>query len=144
MNIEYANAFAETLYIVKCLPYNEQKKIPKKLVEYLDKNKNDKYQVKINPSISLQNQNILDITKALLKEIYIFYFASKNERDRITEEDSKYTNVENDIKNKDYNVDSLFNNEDMTEGNEDVLMIKYKESIFKKMINKIKSIFSRV
>ena len=70
------NAFAETLFIINCLPYNEQSKISKKFIEFLEENKNNDYVININPNIGLENQNLLEETKELLKEIYLSYFIS--------------------------------------------------------------------
>ena len=35
MNMTYNNAFAETLFIIKCLPDADQNKISKKLINFL-------------------------------------------------------------------------------------------------------------
>lgn len=148
MNINYNNAFAETLFIIKCLPYNEQNKISKKFVNFLEENKNDNYVVKINPNIGLQNQKLLEETKELLKEIYISYFISGEERKRIIQFDKYRDIVEEDLKNKEYNYDNIFKDKTSTisidkKEENSVAMVEYKESILKRFIEKIKCIFTK-
>lgn len=137
------NAFAETLFIIKCLPYNEQNKIPKKLIEFLDENKNDDYVVKINPNIELENQKLLKETKELLKEIYLSYFISNEEKNKILQNEEYRRIVEEDLKSKRYNSDDIFNkvkkqevvnSDKLTESN-NTSLIEYKESFFARFKN---------
>lgn len=139
------NALAETLFIIKCLPYNEQNKISKKFINFLEENKNDNYIVTINPNISLQNQELLQETKELLKEIYMSYFISKEEEKRIITYDNYKNMVEEDLKRKKYNYENIFKDKNIKvlQENKKVEIIEYKDSIFKRILNKLKSIFNK-
>lgn len=144
--MKYKNAFAEILFIIKCLPYNEQNKISKEFVEFLNENKNNDYVVNINPNIALQNQKLLEETKELLKEIYISYFISKEERKKILKYDNYRNIVEEDLKKRKYDYNNIFKNKTTDISSEKttnnvVEMIEYKESILKRVLNKIKAIF---
>lgn len=148
MNTTYNNAFAETLFIIRCLPYNEQSKISKKFIEFLDENKNDDFVITINPNISLQRQQLLEETKELLKEIYMSYFISEEKRKTILQYDRYRNIVEEDLKNQKYDYNNLFKNKTtdiLPEENtrNTVAIIEYKESILKKLLNKIKGIFKK-
>ncbi len=148
MNLTYNNAFAETLFIIKCLPYNEQNKISKKFINFLKENKNDNYVVNINPNISLQNQQLLEETKELLKEIYISYFISAEERKRIVRYDKYKDIVEEDLRNKKYNYDNIFKNKTVSISTDEkqeysVALIEYKEPLFKRIFDKIKNFFQK-
>ena len=148
MNITYNNAFAETLFIIKCLPYHEQNKISKKFINFLKENKNDNYVVNINPSISLQNQQLLEETKELLKEIYMSYFISAEERKRIVQYDKYKEIVEEDLRNKKYNYDNIFKNKTVNISTDEkqensVALIEYKEPFFKRIFDKIKNFFKK-
>ncbi len=144
MNLVYSNAFAETLFIIKCLPHNVQIKIPNDFISFLNDNKNNDYVISINPNIGLQNQNLLTETKELLKEIYLSYFISSEERNRISQYDNYRNAVEEDLKNKKYNND-IFDNKSTNVSASDCLentMVKSKEpSIFSRWLDKIKSLF---
>lgn len=139
------NALAETLFIIKCLPYNEQNKISKKFINFLKENKNDNYIVTINPNISLQNQELLQETKELLKEIYMSYFISKEEEKRIITYDNYKNMVEEDLKRKKYNYENIFKDKNIkvSQENKKVEIIEYKDSILKRILNKLKSIFNK-
>lgn len=148
MNITYNNAFAETLFIIKCLPYNEQNKISKKFINFLKENKNDNYVVNINPSISLQNQQLLEETKELLKEIYMSYFISAEERKRIVQYDKYKDIVEEDLRNKKYNYDNIFKNKTVSISTDEkkensVALIEYKEPLFKRIFDRIKNFLKK-
>lgn len=148
MNITYNNAFAETLFIIKCLPYNEQNKISKKFINFLKENKNDNYVVNINPSISLQNQQLLEETKELLKEIYMSYFISAEERKRIVQYDKYKDIVEEDLRNQKYNYDNIFKNKTVSISTDEkkensVALIEYKEPLFKRIFDRIKNFLKK-
>ena len=148
MNITYNNAFAETLFIIKCLPYNEQNKISKKFINFLKENKNDNYVVNINPSINLQNQQLLEETKELLKEIYMSYFISAEERKRIVQYDKYKDIVEEDLRNKKYNSDNIFKNKTVSiltdeKQENSVALIEYKEPLFKRIFDRIKNFLKK-
>lgn len=63
----------------------------------------------------------------------------------MTEEKEEQIRIENELREK-YNPDNLFKKQDQVKNTEEVMteevaMVEYKESIFKRFINKIKSIF---
>lgn len=76
--------------------------------------------------------------------IYRDYIVSQEERSRLlSEEREEERRIENELREK-YNPDNLFKNKSNNienNTNNPVEMVEYKESIFKKIINKIKSIF---
>lgn len=108
-NTTYSNALAETLFIIKCLPSEKQNKIPKEFIDYLISKKNNDYLVKINPNINLYNQPLLNETKMLLKEIYINYFTSQNERNRIRTQDNFIEKLDETLKSKKHDYNSMLN-----------------------------------
>jgi len=143
------NAFAETLFIIRCLSYNDQNKIPRNFIEFLNKNKNDNYVVKINPNISLENQKLLKETKELLKEIYISFFISNEERKKILQQDKYIKIIEENLKNQKYNTNDIFpkvdtkknTNTESSEEHSNTVLIEYKESFFTRFKNFIYKTF---
>lgn len=137
------NAFAETLFIINCLPDKEQSKIPKKFIEFLKENKNNDYVININPNIGLENQKLLDETMELLKEIYISYFISAEEKNKILQNEKYSRIIEEDLKKQKYSTDKIFSNTQKVKNSNDELLekslnnglIKYKESFFTKFKN---------
>lgn len=147
MNMTYNNAFAETLFIIKCLPDADQNKISKKLINFLEENKNDEYIVNINPDVGLQNQNLLEETKQLLKEIYLTYFTSTDQKQKIAQYDKYISLVEEDLKRQKYDYNRIFKNKEssIVDDNDNIqnTMTEYKESFLKRLFAKIKRFFKK-
>lgn len=142
MQTKYSEAFAETLFIIKCLPNNEQNKISKKFIKFLNENKNDNYVITINPNINLLNQKLLDETKALLREIYLAYFTSDREKTRILKFDNYRDIIEADLKNRKYDNDIF---KDNVKNINNMQIVEYKEeSTFKKIIDRIQYILNNI
>lgn len=137
-NDKYTKALAELKVI---LDYSEDRiieKIPKNFVTFVEKNYDRNYSCKIKPDVSICNQNILDETRYLIALVYRSYLCNQDERkeyDKILQENE--TNYQKAIKEK-YNTD-IFNvkKRKINEGTNLPIVIK-KESIFKRIINKIK------
>ena len=108
INTNYKNACAETLSIIKCLPHKSQEKIPKDFFEFLENNKNNNYNISINPDISLHDQTLLNETKELLKHVYISFFVSENNKVRIKNRKIKIKLIEEDIKKKNFTYTDMF------------------------------------
>lgn len=146
------NAFAETLFIIKCLPKKEQNKISSQFIKFLEENKNDNYKVNIDPNIDLCNQPLLNETKSLLSEIYRSYFISKPDREKILKHERYVRIIKEDIKKKKYNYENIFKNKnesnpiDSVENknqNETVALVEYKKSFIKRLFDKIKKIIKK-
>ena len=146
MDNVYREAFAEVLEVIKNSNQRILEKIPKKFITFLNENKDNNYIVKIDFTDENWDDSIKQETQAILALIYRDYIVSQEERARLlTEEKEEQIRIENELREK-YNPDNLFQKtrpskkaeEVMTE---DVAMVEYKESIFKRFINKIKSIF---
>ena len=88
-NEEYSKACVEVLEIIKEMEYKEKQKIPRELKEKLRKNKNLNYKFYIDKSKKLKEQKILDITKAILANIYKEYLATDYEKKIILEKENK-------------------------------------------------------
>lgn len=106
----------------------------------------------INKEKSLKAQDISEDSKNLISLIYYTYIANENEKNEIlklwNENETRY---QEELGEK-YNTDNIFkkNNQmqDIIQDNisnevisDNIAMVEYKESIFKKIINKIKNIF---
>lgn len=137
-NDKYTKALAELKVILDHSEDRIIEKIPKNFVAFVEKNCDRNYSCKIKPGVSISNQNILDETRYLIALVYRSYLCDENERnkyDKILQENE--TNYQKEIKEK-YNTD-IFNvkKRKINEGTNLPIVIK-KESIFKRIINKIK------
>lgn len=146
MDNVYREAFAEVLEVIKNSNQRILEKIPKKFITFLNENKDNNYIVKIDFTDENWDDSIKQETQAILALIYRDYIVSQEERARLlTEEKEEQIRIENELREK-YNPDNLFKKQDQAKKaeevmTEDVAMVEYKESIFKRFINKIKSIF---
>lgn len=97
--IQYRNAYCEVLYLIKKMHIENQNKIPKSFINFLEENKNENYQFN---NISLEYPNSLKReTKIVLSLMYRNYFCTMEEKLKLENEDEKELN-------KKYSYDNLF------------------------------------
>lgn len=147
MTDSYARAYAEILEIINHIGEDYKKKIPAKLLNFFEENKDMDY--KYQSTKTINNGVFLDETIALLSMLESKYWATPEEK-VILEKALKDNEIEyqNQLKEK-YNQDFLFKKKKQVKNNEEAMtqeveMIEYKESILKRFINKIKKIFSTI
>ena len=142
---KYANAYAEVYEILSYLDKEEYNKIPKELIEVFEENRNLEYEYEVNEEQDLTNQPMLIETKAILLNIFRDYLATPEQSSKIKRwlyEDREYLDQQ---KRKKY-PGNMFKDNSKNECNthkEEVMLpteIK-KQSLIKKIFDKIKSIF---
>ena len=121
IDTEYANAYSEVLEILKYIPLRDYNKIPKNKIEVFEINANRNYSFNYNPEQTLEEQNVSKIARGTIAILFRDYWATETQRDKI----KLKQNIKQD-----------------TNANE-VSMVKYQETIFKRIINKIREIFLR-
>ncbi len=67
---DLSNAFTELKEILNNIPREEYNKIPKKFLNMIRKNCNEKYDFKYNQALPLEKQDISEEAKALLSIVY--------------------------------------------------------------------------
>lgn len=141
-------SYVEILEILKYMDKIYVDKIPKKLIEFFEENKANNYNFKYDSAVELDKQNLNDNTLALLAMLNLNYWCESEEHKkeliaRYNDNEQKY---QEELREK-YNPDNIFkkrNKENEIEENiiqNEVALVEYKESIFRKVINKIKKIF---
>ncbi|MBR3002137.1 MAG: hypothetical protein IKF38_00995 [Clostridia bacterium] len=150
-NEQTKRVYSEIYSILDLLGKNYINKLPTKLYQLISNEKNQDYIPQYTMDISLEKQNIMKETLALLALFRLNYWCTSNmEKDRLKNNflinERLYLD---ELKNK-YNPDMIFKNNkkqiEKTETKEnikDVSLVKYKENIFTKILNKIKSILKR-
>lgn len=133
---------------VEILRHSEKKvtdKIPEKFMQFLYKNMDNEYNVKINFADEKWDEKIKSDTKVILALIYRDYIVTKEEReDLIAKEKAELEKEEKELREK-YNPDNLFKKKDNIKDEEiinNMQLIEIKEDIwYKKIWKKIISIF---
>ena len=141
MNNSYAKSYTEVLEILKYLPKSDYEKIPKKEIEFYKNNCDKEYQFSINENLPLNEQNISKKTNAVLVSIFKNYIATEIQKEKLKMilKDNLYQDEQ--IKQDTYDVNNIFPKKEIYE--ETQSLVQYKESIFRKIINKIKNIFRK-
>ena len=150
MENNLSKAYTEVLLILSYMEPKYVDMIPKKLLELFNEEKDKNYYPKINPNISLAEQNLQRKTLALLAMLNLNYWCKdENEKQEMlkmySENDKK---IEAEMRER-YNPDNLFKKRENVEQNDEVKeectdIIEYKEqNIFKKILNRIIKFFKR-
>ena len=144
MKAKTKDAYVEVLGIHDLLDEEQKNRIPKKLKEFLEDNKNQDYQVNIDSSIPLEEQNLLQETVDILAMLKLNYWCT-NEKEKegllnlLNENEKKY---QEELRKK-YNPNNLFKDKESKRviyTNEELSIVKYKESIFKRIKDWLKRI----
>lgn len=150
-NEQTRQVYSEIYSVLNLLGKNYINKLPTKLYQLISNKKNLDYIPQYTMDISLEKQNIMKETLALLALFRLNYWCTSNiEKDRIKNNFLINENLyQEELKNK-YNPDTIFKNNkkqiettEVKEKIENVSLVEYKDNIFTKILNKIKSIFKR-
>ena len=140
------NAYTEVYTILQELNEEEYNKIPPEVIETIEANRNEEYEYELDDELELKKQPILPETKAILFNLFRDYLATPEQKAKIIRMQNE-ARQKNELKKQQmYNIDVFANRqkEDTVQQNsEKKQIVKYKENIFKKILNKIKRFFSR-
>ena len=140
-------AYTEVDNFIELLDEYYKNKIPKKLREFFKNEKEEKYIKNIYRNIPIKEQNLLQETLSLIAFLNLQYWCDdEEERKRLRK---IYTENEKTVMKQmrlKYDINNIFKErrkeviEEETKDN--VAMIRYKDSLIQRIINKIKKIFS--
>lgn len=142
------NAYAEVVEVLDNMSLEDRNKIPKKVYDFFIEKSSKDYIKHLNKNIDLCKQDIREDTKEILAILLTNYWCkTENEKNDLLklfrENELKY---QQDLREK-YNPDNIFKKraqESVIEEKnieKEFALVEYKESFFKKLINKIKNIF---
>lgn len=134
-------SFSEVYDIVMHLEKRLYNKIPNSFLLMLKDNKDDIYKVNIDYSKSINEQELLKDTRVILSLIYRDYICSKEKRQELIERDKIELKKYQESLNEKFDIENIFENRKKTHEQEKNQMVKYKETVFKMIINKILSLF---
>lgn len=147
--IKIRDTFTELSEIFKYLDKDILKKIPQRLIDEINKNKNTEYQFVFEEDKSIEQQSIAEETKDLLSALYIMYCCDEDNKEEILrtckENEEKYYKHQAEK----YSYENLFKNKEKSTTKENVIdeqecmgMVEYKEQKwFQRILLKIKKIF---
>lgn len=145
---EYAIAYKEVFEILKYIPKEDYNKIPSEKIELYKVMQEKNYNFKYNPSKTLDEQNVSKRAKAIIALLFRDYWAIDIQRKKILEK-QKYDRqrIEEEKKQK-YQYKDLFKKEERTieikDNTDSVTLIKYKENVFNRFLNRIRIILKRL
>lgn len=143
MNRKTKEIYSEVYQVLNFLGNEYIDKLPKSLVNMLEKKRDINYEPKYTEDIPLNKQNIKKETISIIALLHLNYWC-ENENEKFELKQIFKNNedmYENELRKK-YNPDNIFKKhvQEKIIKNE-VALVEYKEPIFKRLINKIKSLF---
>lgn len=143
---EYKVAYSQVLEILKHISLEDYNKIPHNIIEMFKENSNIDSDFVYDIDKTLQEQNVSEITKTIIAILFRDYWATSEQKEKIL----SVQNIEREkIKKEKYQADNLFKTNKIKETadenipKEQVALVEYKESFFKKIISKIKYFFGK-
>ena len=149
-NVEYAIAYKEVFEILKYIPNADFNKIPKEKIELYKTMQDKNYNFKYDPSKTLDEQNVSKRAKAIIGLLFRDYWATDIQREKILAKQKYERQKIEEEKAQNYQYEDLFRKNrtqiqqtEVKDNVENVSLVEYKESVFTKILNRIKSIFKR-
>ena len=142
---EYAMAYREVIEILKYVPDEDVNKIPKEKITFYKTNMDKEYEYKLDMDKEFKEQEMSDITKAILANIFRDYWATPYQKERIEAKEKLDLEKIEEEKREKYNPDDIFKNKKKKEilENTNLPAQIIKETFFKKLINFIKGLFNK-
>ena len=138
---EFEKAFTEVDLIINLMPEELKGKIPNGFKNFIKEEKSKEY----NPDIKLpiNDDTLLPATIIIMGMIYRDFLVSDDEKIELLKKDKKeLEDYENKLKQK-YSTENLFKNKETMQQKFNTSMVIYKQSIVKKIMNKIRNLFKR-
>lgn len=143
LSVNTRQAYAEIDSFIDLLDEYNKNKIPEKLREYFKNEKDEKYIKKINPNQSIQSQNLKEETLALIAMLNLQYWCeNEDEKERLKKIYAQNEKKYQDMIQEKYNIDNIFKkNEEIIENKQEqknnMQIVEYKNSVLKRIVNKI-------
>ena len=146
--VQYKMALKELLVILKYIPKTDYEKIPEDVLKMIKTNAEHTYSFYVDERKSIMNQNISELTKAMLENFYRDYWVTDIEKNKILEEEHIKRKKTEEQKKKRYNPEDIFKNNKKIkfsyEGKDEMTLINVQEKKwFKKIYEFIKRIIGR-
>lgn len=140
MEKDYGNAYSEVLDILKYIPKEDYDKIPRKTIQLLEANRNEKSEFTYNVALPFDKQDISKDAKVILAILYRNCWISEGEKIELSKKEKEHLqNIEKEKREK-YNPDDLFTNreQNITRELEENHYLVVQEKWYIKVLSKIK------
>ena len=142
VSINTRQAYSEVDEFLELISNENRNKIPKKLREFFKEEKDINYIKGINPDVPIKNQKLKEETLGIIALLNLQYWCEdENEKRRLKEVYAKNEKIYQEHLQVQFNPNEIFKKKEPIK--ESVAIVEYKESIIKKLINKIKNMFFR-
>ena len=144
----YANAMAETLWYLRGIRKEDVNKIPTSVINYLIKYSNKDYKCNFDYNASMEDMHLLDETKVLITSIcYSYWCDDEIEKAKLRKNKQKNEKAYEIWQRELYDPNKIFEKNNQSQVNnveaEQAIAVKPKESLFTKMINRIRRMFGK-
>lgn len=144
ISLNTRQAYSEVAEFLSLLSDEQRNKIPEKLREFFKREKDKEYVKNINTSIPIKDQKLKEETLAIIALLNLQYWCKDEEEKKrlqaiYAQNEQEYQKMLYEV----YNPKDIFKKKEETiiennnEIKKDMQLVKYKEPIFKKIINKI-------
>lgn len=152
MTSEFSQSLKEVYEIIKLSDIEVRNKIPYKFKRFIYKNMDNTYDAKIDINKSLTEQEgISETTRSILALIYRDYLVDSKQSEELKKEELKIAIKVEEKKREKFDTRELFqkinieeaHNQDINNKNENMMLVEIKESFFKKILSKLKTLIRR-
>lgn len=147
-NEEYAVACTEVLEILNYISKEDYNKVPRDVIQVLEKNKKDDIVFLYNPWKDINEQKMSETGRVMLASFFRDYWATDEQRNKIKAfQNNKRYQIEEENKQK-YNTDIFKNrnttiNESQIDQTRNMQLVEYKGNIFMKILGFFKKMFRK-
>lgn len=152
MTNNYSQTLTEVSCILKNMPNEDIKKLPKKLIESIEQNKDKNYDFKIDETLPMEKQKMKRETIVYMTMLYYNYWCkTQEEKDNLKEKLKLNEKNHEQFMAEKYSYDKIFKNKERLNSEEEIKeeqiqtkdIIIIQEKWYKKIINKILEFFRR-
>ena len=130
-------AFSEVYDVINHMEEDMRNKIPTEFINFIKENRDLSYNIKIDYSQGIVNQNLIHETKVLLSLIYRDYICDEEKKKILIEQDNKILNKQDEYLRKKYEIN--FQNKKILKENQ--LTVIEKTKWYEKILKLLRKIF---
>ena len=143
---ELSEAAVEFNCILEYTSEEVKNRIPKKFLDFLQSIQSKTYKFEYDKTKKLDEQKLKPKTRGLIALVYQDYICNETEKEEYIQKSKKIIKQVEESKREKYNPNDIFKDkkiDTVKDTTKTVEIVEYKESIIKKIINKIKNIFTK-
>ena len=143
---ELSEAAVEFNSILEYTSEDLKNKIPKKFLDFLQSIQSKTYKFEYDKTKKLDEQKLKPKTRGLIALVYQDYICNDTEKEEYIQKSQKLIKQIEESKREKYNPNDIFKDkkiENDRDTTNTVEIVEYKESIIKRIIRKIKNIFTK-